>query len=103
MLSQDKPIQKKEIIEKLAKHLSKIEKFGVEKIGIFGSLLKGETTGDVAILISFKENDESVHNLIDLDYFLKDTLNAEIDIVTTNALSSYLGPYILQEVEYIKA
>ena len=103
MVSQDKTIQKKEIIEKLVKHISEIEKFGVEKIGIFGSLLKGETTGDVDILISFKKNEESFQNLMDLYYFLEDTLNAQIDLVTTNALSPYIGPYILREVEYIEA
>ena len=103
MANQDKPIHKKEIIEKLIKHISEIEKFGVEKIGIFGSLLKGETIGDVDILISFKENEESFHNLMDLYHFLKDTLNAQIDLVMTNALSPGIGPYILREVEYIKA
>ena len=103
MVSQDKPIQKKEIIEKLAKHLSKIEKFGVEKIGIFGSLLKGETTGDIDILITFRKNEESFERLMDLYYFLEDLLDAQIDLVTTNALSPYIAPYILQEVEYIEA
>jgi len=102
MGNQDKPIKKKEIIEKLVKHRSEIEKFGVEKIGIFGSLLKGETTGDVDILISFKENEESFQNLMDLYYFLEDTLKTQIDLVTTNALSPYIGPYILREIEYIE-
>ncbi|MHA1967065.1 MAG: nucleotidyltransferase family protein [Candidatus Hodarchaeales archaeon] len=103
MVSQDKPIQKKEIIEKLVKHFSKIEKFGVEKIGIFGSLLKGETIGDIDILVSFRENEETFQNLMELYYFLLDALNAQIDLVTTNALSPYIGPYILREVEYIEA
>ena len=103
MVSQNQLILKNEIMDKLLKYMSKIKEFGVEKIGVFGSLLKGETTGDVDILISFKENEESFHNLIDLYYLLKDTINAQIDIVTTNVLSPYIGPYILREVEYIKA
>ena len=103
MVSQDKPIQKKEIIEKLVKHISEIEKFGVEKIGIFGSLLKGETTGDVEILISFIKNEVCPTALLPQNWPLEDTLNAQIDLVTTNALSPYIGPYILREVEYIEA
>ena len=103
MATQNKPIQKNEIVEKLVRHRSEIENFGVEKIGIFGSLLKGETSGDIDILISFKENEESFQNLMDLYYFLKETLNVQIDLVTTNALSPYIGPYILREVEYIEA
>ena len=66
-------------------------------------MLKGETTGDIDILISFKENEESFQNLMGLYYFLEEILNAQIDLVTTNALSPYIGPYILKEVEYIEA
>ena len=53
MVVQNKPIQRKEIIEKLLKHISEIKGFGVGKICIFGSLLKWETTGDDNSLISF--------------------------------------------------
>lgn len=90
-------------MDKLLKHISKIKEFGVEKIGVFGSLLTGETTGDIDILISFKKDEESFEKLVDLYYFLEDLLNAQIDLVTTNALSPYIAPYILREVEYIEA
>jgi len=40
---------------------------------------------------------------MDLYFFLEKSLNAPIDLLTTNALSSYIGPYILREVEYIEA
>ena len=103
MVSQNQPILKDEIMSKLIKHILEIRSFGVERIGIFGSLLKGETTGDIDILITFGKNEESFQNLMDLYYFLKDLLNAKIDLVTTNALSPYIAPYILKEVEYIEA
>lgn len=103
MVSQNQLILKNEIMDKLLKHISKIKEFGIEKIGVFGSLLKGETTGDIDILITFRKNEESFEKLMDLYYFLEDLLKAQIDLVTTNALSPYLGPYILREVEYIEA
>jgi predicted nucleotidyltransferase len=103
MVSQNQPILKSEIMDKLLKHISKIKEFRIEKIGVFGSLLKGETTGDIDILITFRKNEESFDKLMDLYYFLEDLLKAQIDLVTTNALSPYLGPYILREVEYIEA
>jgi len=90
-------------MEKLFRHISEIKGFGVEKIGVFGSLLKGETTGDIDILITFRKNEESFQNLMDLYYFLEDLLNAQIDLVTTDALSPYIAPHILREVEYIEA
>jgi len=103
MVSQNQPILKDEIMSKLIKHILEIRSFGVERIGIFGSLLKGETTGDIDILITFGKNEESFQNLMDLYYFLKDLLNAKIDLVTTNALSPYIAPYVLREVEYVEA
>ncbi len=45
MVSQHQSIRKNEIMDKTLKHISKIKEFGVDKIGVFGSLLKGETTG----------------------------------------------------------
>ena len=103
MVRQSQLIHKNEVMDKLVKHISEIKGFGVEKIGLFGSLLKGESTGDVDILISFKKTEESFKNLMELYFFLKDLLNFEIDLVTTNALSPYIAPYILREVEYIEA
>ena len=103
MVRQHHPFRKNEIMDKLLKHISKIKELGVEKIGVFGSLLKGETTGDIDILIAFRKNEESFEKLMELYYFLEDLLNAQIDLVTTNALSPYIAPYILREVEYIEA
>ncbi len=103
MVSQNQPFLKNEIMDKLLKHISRIKEFGVEKIGVFGSLLKGETVGDIDILITFRKNEESFEKLMDLYYFLEDLLNTPIDLVTTNALSPYIAPYILREVEYIEA
>ena len=90
-------------MDKLLENISQIKEFGVEKIGVFGSLLKGKTTGDIDLLISFKKDEESFERLMDLYYFLEDLLNASIDLVTTNALSPYIAPYILREVEYVEA
>ena len=103
MERQSQPINKNEVIDKLVKHISEIKKFGVEKIGLFGSVLKGESIGDVDILIAFKKTEESFENLMELYFFLEDLLSLKIDLVTTNALSPYIAPYILREVEYIEA
>ena len=103
MASQNQFIRKNEIMAKLTKNMPEIKEFGVEKIGVFGSLLKGETAGDIDILITFKKTEESFQNLMDLYFFLENLLDAQIDLVTSNALSPYIAPHILREVEYIEA
>ena len=36
-----------------------------------------------------------------LSFFLEELLNRHVELVTINALSSYLGPNILKEIEYV--
>ena len=38
---------------------------------------------------------------MDLSFFLEDVFGRRIELVTTDALSPYLGPHILSEVEYV--
>ena len=46
---------KQYIVEQLKQHKPELEKFGVSKIGLFGSYVRGEqsTTSDIDILIDF--------------------------------------------------
>jgi predicted nucleotidyltransferase len=103
MPSQKQALSKKKVMERLTRHLPEINKFGVDKIGIFGSLLRGGSYNDVDILISFRKDEESFENLINLYSYLENLLNVKIDLVTANAISPYIAPHILREVEYIEA
>ncbi len=48
------------------------ERFGIETIGIFGSVSRGEDTpeSDIDIMISFLPFQASYHNLLGLNHFL---------------------------------
>jgi len=102
MSSQKQALSKKKVMERLLSHMPEIKKFGVDKIGVFGSLLRGGSYNDVDILISFRKDEESFDNLIELYAYLKNLLNVNIDLVTSNALSPYIAPHILREVEFIE-
>ncbi|MEW6069404.1 MAG: nucleotidyltransferase family protein [Candidatus Thermoplasmatota archaeon] len=99
------PITRKaEIINKLANNVGTIGKFGVRRIGLFGSVAKGEIKpgSDIDIIVEFEEGKENFKNLINLYFFLSDLLGSKIDLVTPESLSPYIAPYILKEVEYIE-
>ena len=72
----------REIIKKLRK-LKPIlkEKFGIEEIGVFGSVARGEDTenSDIDIVI-LKAKKKNYFDLIDIKYILKEYLNKEVDI-----------------------
>jgi len=94
---------KAEVIDFLKKHSYTINAFGVCKIGIFGSFVKNEQDidSDIDILVEFNSDKLNYDNYINLAYFLEDNLNRKIDLITNESLSPYIGPQILQEVEYV--
>jgi predicted nucleotidyltransferase len=48
---------KQEIIQKLKENINKIKSFGVKRIGIFGSAVRGEITekSDIDLFIEYQE------------------------------------------------
>jgi len=91
------------VIEILKKHESEIKnKFGVEKIGVFGSFARGEGRkgSDVDILVEFKDGYKTFDNYMNLKFFLEDLLSLSIDLVTIKALKPQLKEDILNEVIY---
>jgi predicted nucleotidyltransferase len=75
---------------------------GVAAIGLFGSVVRGEDSpsSDVDILVEFEEQKNTFNNFNELCDFLERTIGDHYDLVTRNSLSPYMGPHILNEVEY---
>lgn len=93
-----------EITKVISKNSNKIASFGVSRLGIFGSFVKGEQKkfSDVDVLVEFREGKKTYRNFISLAFFLEEILGREVELVTTESISPYLRPHILEEVEYVK-
>ncbi len=90
-----KPVQtKKDVSSILLSHRQEIEKFGVKRIGIFGSFIKGRQNkkSDVDLLVEFIRGKKSFKNFIHLAFFLEDLLQRKVELVTPESLSPYLKP-----------
>ena len=90
-----------EIENILKKYKSELkQKFKVNKIGIFGSYVRGKHTklSDVDLLIELIE--PIGWEFVDLKEFLEDVLGINVDLVTINALKPQLKDSILAEVVY---
>lgn len=90
-------------IEILKKNENSIKKkYGVKKIGVFGSFARGEGKegSDVDILVDFKNGCKTFDNYMELKFFLEDLFSRNIDLVTMEALRPQLKDDILQEVVY---
>jgi len=104
MAKTNKNPDKVRIIRTLSKNADALRRFGVGRLGLFGSVASGRAKAgsDIDILVAFEPGQETFSNLIGLYRFLKKLLKGDIDLVTTGGLSPYLGPGILKEVEYIE-
>lgn len=92
------------IIASLKSHKSELSRFGVKNIGLFGSYVRNEQSdkSDIDLLVDFQPEKENFDNYMAV-YDLVETLfkGERIEVVTTNGLSKYIGPKILNEVMYI--
>lgn len=76
------------------------ERFGVKKIGVFGSMVRGEANeeSDVDVLVEFESTKKSFDNFMELSFFLEDLFAKKVDLITTSGLDKYVRPYVEREV-----
>ena len=95
----------KEIIKsRIHQHEPKMKELGIDLIGFFGSYARGDQNqqSDIDILISFQEDKSTFHNFMEVCYLLEKIFEGvKVDVVTKEGLNPYIGPKILQEVEYV--
>ena len=95
---------KEYIFSTLKSRKSDLSELGVQEIGLFGSYVRDEQTekSDIDILINFGPDKESFDNYMAVYDFLENLFkNLRVEIVTKNGLSPYIGPKILEEVQYV--
>jgi len=85
------------ILKKFSPELS--EQYHVRSLGIFGSFVRDEQTGDsdLDILVSFNST-PSLFTYIQLEDYLSEILDVKVDLVMEDALKPKIGERILNEV-----
>jgi predicted nucleotidyltransferase len=75
----------------------------VTSLGIFGSFSKGKIkdSSDVDLLVDFDPAKKSFDNFMDLSFFLEGIFGRKVEKVTTQSLSKFIGPHILNEVQNV--
>jgi hypothetical protein len=93
---------KEELLAIIKNHQKQIKGFGVKRCGIFGSVVRSKHTAhsDIDVLVEFEPNQKTFDNFMRLAVFLEELFGRKVDLVTVESLSPYIGPHILQEVEY---
>jgi len=99
----EKLMTKNEIISQLKSNKQFLLSFGVQEIGLFGSFLNdnANNSSDIDLLVDIKKEYKTFKNFMSLNYFLEHLFNRKVDLVTKQSLSPYIGPHILNSVEYV--
>jgi predicted nucleotidyltransferase len=79
-----------------------LERYGVLKASLFGSVVRGEDTpdSDIDILVELPDN-ASLLELAGLKIDLEEALNKEVDVLTYDSLHPLLRDRILKEQQRI--
>ncbi len=96
-------MEKQKIIEIIKNKKPEMESvYGVKRLGLFGSYVKGKQRkkSDIDILVTFK-HDIDLFDFLDLREYLEQQLHAKVDLVMESALKPAIGKRILSEVEYV--
>jgi len=90
------------ILSTLCEHQALLKSHGIERIGLFGSFVRNEQkdSSDIDLLVQFSKGKKSLHNLVSLGDELEKLFGRNVELVTTESLSKYIGPHILNEVQY---
>ncbi|MBN1847933.1 MAG: nucleotidyltransferase domain-containing protein [Deltaproteobacteria bacterium] len=79
------------------------EKFGVSRIGIFGSFVKKFQTdlSDIDLIIEMEDSRKNIHSFMQLKRFLEKELARKVDLVFEQALKPAVKDKIKEEIVYV--
>jgi predicted nucleotidyltransferase len=90
-----------DVLERLREVEADIRGLGVRRLALFGSFVRSEPRpdSDVDLLVEFAPGQKNLDRFTRLFDLLEERLARRIELVTTEALSPYIGPRILAEAE----
>jgi Predicted nucleotidyltransferases len=97
---------KPDVLALLEAHLPEIrEQFGIETLGIFGSVSRGEDTpdSDVDILYRFQKGKGSMRTIVPLMNYLKALFNREVDLISFDYISPLIENSVTTDAIVIEA
>ncbi len=96
-------VTKENILALVERNKDKVKSLGVKRLGLFGSFIRGEQRedSDVDVLVEFRARQKTFDNFMQLSFWLEDLFKRRVELVTTESLSPYIGPRILDQVQYV--
>lgn len=94
-------LAKERIVKELRERRKELaSRFGVTRIGLFGSHARDEAdeTSDIDFLVQFDA--PTFDHYMDLKFFLEELFGVSVDLVSSDAVKPRLKPYIDRDITY---
>lgn len=94
-------LNSRQILKTIELNKEQIRKYGVRKIGLFGSYLKGNSNkkSDIDLLVEFDE--PTFDNYMDLKFMLEAYLKKKVDLVIEHNLKPALS-HVKEDAKYVR-
>ena len=89
-----------EILKTVEENREKIRGFGVTRLGLFGSAVRGEATDASDLDFVVEMEDVTFDSYMDLKEFLEELFGRKVDLVMDDAIKPRLRPIIMNETVY---
>lgn len=91
-----------QILDFLRQHKQEMhDRFGVTKIGLFGSYARGEAREDSDIDVAIELSRYSADGYFGVLHLLEDSFKKRIDLGIESNFKPILRPYIMKEIIYV--
>ena len=95
-------LQSKDVLALLSRERETLEKrFSVQRIGLFGSVLRGTAGEDSDVDILVELSQPTFDHYMDLKFFLEARLGRTVDLVLADSLKPRVKTSVLREATYV--
>ncbi|MDP2912305.1 MAG: nucleotidyltransferase family protein [Candidatus Omnitrophota bacterium] len=97
-------LTKNDVTKTIQANIEEIKKYGVKRIGIFGSFARAtqNNKSDIDILVEFEKGEKIFDNYMELKFYLERLLRRKVDLVIKDAIKPRIKQTVLREVAYAR-
>lgn len=94
---------KEQILRLIRNNEDTIRNYGVSRIGLFGSYVRGdqEENSDIDLIVQFEKGEKSYMKFFKLSEYLESLLKKRVDLLTDVGISPLIKPKIEKEIIYV--
>ena len=97
------PLTRSKALRILEENFEQLERLGVEKIALYGSVARNEATAesDVDVLVELADEQLTLEGYMDVCFFLEELFGRRVDVTTFRSIKPHWKDYVLGDAVYL--